>query len=113
MILLNPFEQYISILINQASTFLNTHVKNQLIPFNLAPEQSLILFVLRLEDGLTQKEIGERLKKDKANMARMAYNLEQKGFIQRRPDAKDRRITRLYLTKEGKERYEEALAVFD
>jgi DNA-binding MarR family transcriptional regulator len=110
---LNAFEEYISILINQVNTTINTAVKNQLVPYNLAPEQSLILFVLRLEDGLTQKEIGEKLNKDKANIARMAYNLEQKGFIKRVPDPNDRRILKLYLTPEGKVVYNEALAVFN
>ncbi|MCM3729863.1 MarR family transcriptional regulator [Neobacillus cucumis] len=110
---MNPFDKYISTLLNQANTKIHTAVKNKIAPYQLAPEQSLILFVLRLEDGLTQKEIGELLGKDKANIARMAANLEEKGFIRREQDPESRRNLKLYLTPTGSKVYEEAYSVFE
>ncbi|MEG0383961.1 MAG: MarR family transcriptional regulator [Solibacillus sp.] len=105
-------EQYISYLISYSSTVLHSAVKRKFAPFNLAPEQSLILGVLSKENGLTQQEIGDKLKKDKANIARMADNLEKKGFIERNRDPNNRRALKLYLTAQGETVYDEALAIY-
>ncbi|MFC3883858.1 MarR family winged helix-turn-helix transcriptional regulator [Bacillus songklensis] len=93
---------YISIFIHQTDLTLTNHIKNKLAPNNLAPEQNLIMMVLWEQDGLTQNEIAKKLGKDKTNIARMVYNLEQKGFIQRVSGEEDRRLSRVYLTDEGK-----------
>lgn len=79
------------------------YVKKKLAPFNLAPEQNLIMMLLWEKDGLNQNEISEKLNKDKTNIARMVFNLEQKGFIRRTCGEHDRRSLRVYLTDEGKE----------
>lgn len=110
---MKPFAEYISYLISYSSTVIHSSIKKKFAPYNLAPEQSLILFVLRLEDGLTQQEVGEKIKKDKANIARMAENLEKKGFIERVRDPNNRRALKLYLTPQGRTIYNEALTVFE
>ncbi len=97
-----PLDDYISIFIHQADLSLTNYVKSKLAPFNLAPEQNLVMMILWEKDGLTQNEIGEKLNKDKTNIARMVFNLEQKGFI-RRVNENDRRSLRVYLTEKGQE----------
>ena len=77
------FKDYISIKIHQTDLTLTSCVKAKLEPFNLAPEQNLIMMLLWEKDGLTQNQIVEILGKDKTNIARMALNLENKGFIKR------------------------------
>jgi DNA-binding MarR family transcriptional regulator len=93
---------YISIFIHQTDLILTNSVKNKLAPFNLAPEQNLIMMLLWEKDGLTQNEIGQKLNKDKTNIARMCCSLDQKGFVRRTVCPFDRRSQRLYLTDEGK-----------
>ena len=93
---------YISIFIHQTDLLLTNHIKNKLAPHSLAPEQNLIMMVLWEQDGITQNNIAKKLGKDKTNIARMVYNLEQKGFIQRVNDEKDKRISIVYLTESGK-----------
>ncbi|MBP1155588.1 MULTISPECIES: MarR family transcriptional regulator [unclassified Paenibacillus] len=95
--------EYISIIIHQTDLTLTSYVKNQLAPYNLAPEQNLVMMLLWEKDGLNQNEIAEQLVKDKTNVARMLSNLEQKGFIQRVCPKNDRRSLRVYLTEEGKQ----------
>lgn len=109
---MKAIEQYISYLINHSSTILQSAARKKFAPYNLAPEQSLILSVLRRENGLTQQEIGEKLKKDKANIARMADNLEKKGFIERVRDPNNRRSLKLYMTVQGEKVYDEVLTVY-
>ena len=94
---------YIGILIHQTDLAFTNYVKKELAPFNLAPEQNLIMMLLWEQDGLNQNEIAEQLNKDKTNIARMVFNLEQKGFIRRICSEQDRRSLKVYLTDEGKE----------
>jgi DNA-binding MarR family transcriptional regulator len=56
------------------------------------------LFMLYIREGLTQQEMACRLQADKAAVARTLAQMERQGFVARRPDASDRRITRVYLT---------------
>jgi DNA-binding MarR family transcriptional regulator len=82
---------------------LTSFIKARFEPYNLAPEQNLILMLLWEHDGLTQNQLVEKLEKDKTNIARMASSLERKGFVKRIQCPEDRRSVRLYLTKRGKE----------
>jgi MarR family transcriptional regulator, organic hydroperoxide resistance regulator len=95
--------EYISIIIHQTDLTLTSYIKNQLEPYNLAPEQNLVMMLLWEKDGLTQNEIAEQLIKDKTNIARMVFNLEQKGFIRRVCPENNRRSLIVYLTEEGKQ----------
>ena len=92
---------YISIFIHQTDLHLTSYVKNKLAPFNIAPEQNLVMMLLWEQDGLTQNEVAIKLGKDKTNIARMSHGLEQKGFIRRNNCPKDKRSQRLYLTEVG------------
>ncbi|MDE5413632.1 MarR family winged helix-turn-helix transcriptional regulator [Alkalihalobacterium chitinilyticum] len=93
---------YISIKIHQTDLHLTSYIKAKLEVFNLAPEQNLVMMLLWEQDGLTQNQISQKLNKDKTNIARMASNLEKKGFISRVNCNDDRRSVKLFLTTEGK-----------
>jgi len=69
--------------------------------FDITPEQCGILSLLREEEGLSQKEIGNVLFKDKPNVSRMLDILERKRLILRQ--ATDRRRYAIFLTEEGKQ----------
>jgi len=68
--------------------------------FDITPEQFEILYLLREEEGLSQKEIGNILFKDQPNVSRMLDALERKRLIYRQPA--DRRRFSIFLTTEGK-----------
>jgi DNA-binding MarR family transcriptional regulator len=72
---------------------------------DITPEQCGILHVLHEEEGLSQKEIGDILFKDKPNVSRMLDALERKGLIFRQPS--DRRRYAIFLTEAGKTLFEE------
>ena len=76
---------------------------------DITPEQYGILHVLREEGGLSQKEIGNILFKDKPNVSRMLDSLERKRLIFRQPT--DRRKFAIFLTEEGKKLAEEILPI--
>ncbi|MFD1737335.1 MarR family winged helix-turn-helix transcriptional regulator [Bacillus salitolerans] len=105
------FQDYISIKIHKTDLCLTGFIKSKLEPFNLAPEQNLIMMLLWEKDGLTQNQLVESLHKDKTNIARMASNLESKGFIKRIHCNNDRRSVRLYLTEAGKDLGEKVIPI--
>ncbi|MHB9074236.1 MAG: MarR family winged helix-turn-helix transcriptional regulator [Desulfobaccales bacterium] len=70
--------------------------------YEITAEQWAIIRHLGEEDGLSQREIGEKASKDKPNITRMLDALEKKHLIFRAPDSRDRRKYCIYLTKEGK-----------
>jgi DNA-binding MarR family transcriptional regulator len=74
--------------------------------YEITAEQWGIIRQLREEEGLSQREIGERAAKDKPNITRMLDVLEKRRLLFRQPDPRDRRKYRIYLSREGKQLYE-------
>jgi MarR family transcriptional regulator for hemolysin len=54
-----------------------------------------------LADGLTQKELAERVGLDGSSLVRLLDILEGHGWVERRADPGDRRSKRIFLTGEG------------
>lgn len=52
-------------------------------------------------DGVTQKELAERVGLDGSSLVRLLDILEGHGWVERRADAADRRSKRIFLTDEG------------
>ncbi len=75
----------------------------------ITPEQWAIIRHLWEEEGLSQREIGEKAAKDKPNITRMLDALQQKRLIFRQPDPRDRRKFCVYLTREGKQLHDRLL----
>jgi DNA-binding MarR family transcriptional regulator len=77
--------------------------------YEITAEQWAIIRHLWEEEGLSQREIGEKASKDKPNITRMLDVLEKKRLIFRQPDPRDRRKYCIYLSKEGKQLHERLL----
>ena len=69
--------------------------------YDITPEQFGVLARLRVQQGMNQTQLGERMLKDRHNMTRILNLLEKRGYIERRPDSSDRRIFRIFLTESG------------
>ena len=51
--------------------------------------------------GITQEQLSKVMYVHKSNVARQVGSLEEKGFVQRRPDPSDRRSLQLYPTEKA------------
>lgn len=60
--------------------------------------QGRILYVLWQEDGLPIIEVAKRTGLAKTTLTSMLERMDEKGFLERVPDSKDRRILRIFLT---------------
>ncbi|MDF2958273.1 MAG: transcriptional regulator [Paenibacillus sp.] len=89
---------------------LRTHrhaMHNLLQDQEVYPGQPPLLFALSKQDGQSQKELAERLHIKPATITVMLNRIEKHGLVERRPDEKDQRISRVYLTGKGRETHEE------
>ncbi len=62
-----------------------------------------ILFILYMEDGLSQDELSRRLRVDKSYTARAVAHLEKMGMVKRKPDPHEHRIKRVFLGNNGRD----------
>ena len=83
------------------------HERGQKLGF--APGQFPILLELWAEEGLTQKQLLDRLDIEQATMANTLSRMERDGLISRRRHPKDRRAQLVFLTARGRSLRETAL----
>lgn len=77
-------------------------VQQQLSALGLYSGQEILLMQLWSQDGQIQSELADRLHIQQATLTRMIDRMSQSGLLVRKTDPKDGRISRVYLTKEGK-----------
>lgn len=73
-----------------------------LAPLDLEPRQFAVMRVIGLEEGQSQQALAHRLQIPKSRMVAIVDELEERGLLERRPDASDRRVYALHLTTSGK-----------
>lgn len=77
------------------------------------PGQPPMLFILNEKDGQSQKELADKLQIKSSTITVMLKRMENSGLVTRRKDKLDQRITRVYITKKGKEICNEAIGVMN
>ncbi|MFY1069057.1 MarR family winged helix-turn-helix transcriptional regulator [Enterococcus sp. AD013-P3] len=73
----------------------------------LAPGQERLLRLLLRHDGISQKELAERMRIRPASLSEVLTKLEQKQLVTKEQDPDDRRRNRYQLTEVGKKAAEE------
>ena len=70
--------------------------------FGLYVGQDLIMVQLWNEEGLRQSQLAERSGIEVSTMTKTLQRLERYGLVERRQDTEDTRVTRVFLTEEGR-----------
>jgi DNA-binding MarR family transcriptional regulator len=71
--------------------------------FGLFRGQPPLLFALWEEEGRTHSELAEHLHVQPATITKMIKRMERTGFVERRQDTEDQRVSRVYLTDAGRD----------
>jgi DNA-binding MarR family transcriptional regulator len=66
---------------------------------SLTIEQWSVLYHLWKQDGMNQQELCSATFRDKPSITRLVDNLEKLVLVKRVPDGRDRRINKVFLTK--------------
>jgi MarR family transcriptional regulator, organic hydroperoxide resistance regulator len=64
--------------------------------------QPPVLGLLAEQEGLRHSELAKRLEITPATTSKMLDRMEKTGFVMRRPDPEDQRVSRVYLTERGR-----------
>lgn len=65
--------------------------------------QQFVLCALWDKEGLTHSELADRLHVHPATVTNALKRMERAGFLERRADPKDQRVSRVYLTDAGRD----------
>ena len=63
---------------------------------SIGPGQYHYLHIISMNEGISQKELVERMKINKANVTRGILRLEANGFIRREHSSRDYRLINLF-----------------
>lgn len=107
-------EGCISFLLGKATQQVARRSRDALAAHGVTPVQFAALHILSERDGLSCAEMGARLLLDSATMTGIVDRLETAGLVERRPDPEgDRRINRVYLSLDGRDRFGPMNAAMD
>lgn len=95
---MDRIESCISFQIGKAAQQVSRRAKELLALFDVTPVQYAVLKCLSEFEGLSGAELGARIVMDSASITGVIDRLVAFGRVERRPDERDRRIQRLYLT---------------
>lgn len=87
--------------------------RNEIAEYNLTHGQFFMIVAIMESEGLLPSELAEKTAQDRAAITGILDRLEKDGWIERRPDEKDRRSLRIYLTPYGIEHRKFVLRIFE
>lgn len=88
----------LSFLIHDVSRMRRTTFDQYMKPFGVTRSQWWVLSNLSRHDGMVQTELADILDVGKVTIGGLVDRLETAGWVERRPDASDRRAKRVFLT---------------
>lgn len=97
-----PASGVLSAAVTQAARALRTRLSHGLAQSGLYPGQDGVVQLLAQEDGQTPGALAHQLGVKAPTMTRTIGRMEAQGFVQRRTDNRDGRLTKVYLTDEGR-----------
>ena len=75
--------------------------------FGLTIPEWRLIAVIGEDDAITQQQVGRRTQMDKVSVSRATIALVDRGLVERKPHASDRRSQSLHLTRTGQDLYKQ------
>ncbi len=89
-------------LLGDVTLLIRKHFDRRAVKFGLTRAQWRAVKVLSLREGLRQNELADFLEMEPIAVGRVIDRLQSAGFVERRPDPKDRRAWRLHITERAR-----------
>ena len=90
----------------------HAHIHNTLEGMGVYRGQPPLLFFLIENDGSTHRELAEFLHVTPATVSNMVKRMEKNGLVKRQSDPHDERISRVFITDQGRRSSEDIEQVF-
>ena len=97
-----PESESLDQLLAQICRLKHARVQALLETLGLYEGQPSMLRALWSQEGLTHTDLAKRLRVQPATITKMIKRMEKAGFVERRPDPQDERVSRVYLTEAGR-----------
>ena len=89
-------------LLNDVTLLFRKHFDRRAVKFGLTRAQWRATKMLYHREGLRQTELADLLEMEPIAVGRVIDRLQAAGFVERRPDPKDRRAWRLFVTDQAR-----------
>lgn len=107
-----PRERTVGQLLLQLCPMIGDRMRVKMEGIGLYKAQGFALLFLSHYEGVPQTEIARALHLSPASVTSMLQRMERDGWVERRPDPTDQRVSRVYLTARARLLQEEAAATF-
>jgi DNA-binding MarR family transcriptional regulator len=97
-----PPSQSIGFLIRDTMMLLQKELRARLQEHGISTAQWFLLRVLWLEEGLSQRELSDRVNTTEPTTQSALLRMEKQGIVRRRRSTTDRRAYNIYLTPKGR-----------
>jgi len=97
-----PESESLDQLLAQICRLKHARVQALLETLGLYEGQPAMLRSLWAQEGLTHTDLARRLRVQPATITKMIQRMGKAGFVARRPDPEDERVSRVYLTEAGR-----------
>ena len=87
----------------ESSRLLRNYIEHRAKGRGTTRAQWIVLFRLRQQEGLSQVDLADVLELQPISLVRLLDRLVEHGLLERRPDPRDRRANRLFLTASGRQ----------
>jgi MarR family transcriptional regulator for hemolysin len=87
----------------ESSRLLRNYIDHRAKGRGTTRAQWIVLFRLRQQEGLSQVDLADVLELQPISLVRLLDRLVEHDLLERRPDPKDRRANRLFLTRAGRQ----------
>jgi DNA-binding MarR family transcriptional regulator len=94
-----------------ATRKIHRYYNNRLSQYGITLAQSFILISLLDRDGLTMRQLAERLELDSSAITGLVDRLEKEQLVERQPVPEDRRALQIVLSPRGRELAEKIVPV--
>lgn len=96
-----PGGKTLMMLINELAKLFHDRIKGECEKLGVPSSYRHILFILGREDGLNQLDLAKLTHLKAPTVSVTLQKMEAEGIVQRKADAADQRVTRIYLTDKG------------
>ncbi len=100
---MHDWDNAIGFLFHDVARFRSLVYDHFMQPYGLTRAQWRVLGTLLRKDGLTQRELCDRIDIGAVTLSGLIDRLEARGWVERREDPKDRRVKRVWRTDQVKE----------
>jgi MarR family transcriptional regulator, organic hydroperoxide resistance regulator len=99
----NPTPERLGHLLNKVCGLRHRRMHELLDELGLYRGQPSMLRALWEADGVTHSSLAGQLNKSPATITKTVKRMEKAGFVERKPDPRDERLSRVYLTAAGRD----------